>query len=301
MNKKIMFCIINLIVSIIVTSIIYTVVFSKNKSMYKERIVVYDRFYNVDKQIDDFVVTQVAIDEQEKSILETITPFKETFYPNAQILNDYKSRVFTLFRKLEVMISEKDLVQTQERETISLSVKFKITYEQLCKLLFELEKFSEIKNISYDFKKEASIKCSPILYSSQVSDSFSGRNNSVDSGDDLTKAGYFKEIVDKIQEVKDVGYIPSWRDFEPIPASPFFYYFDRGSDPKKTKVILKDVSKPDISIDGIMYEENNSIVIIEGNFYRVGDRYKNAKIIKITQNSIKIDCNGKKYTIGMGI
>ena len=48
-----------------------------------------------------------------------------------------------------------------------------------------------------------------------------------------------------------------------------------------------------------MYEKGNSIVIIDGKFYYVGDRYKNARIIKIKQNSIIIDCNGTKYTIKM--
>ena len=48
-----------------------------------------------------------------------------------------------------------------------------------------------------------------------------------------------------------------------------------------------------------MYENEKSIAIIDGKFYYVGDKYKNARIVKIKQSSIIIDCNGKKYTVKM--
>ena len=38
---------------------------------------------------------------------------------------------------------------------------------------------------------------------------------------------------------------------------------------------------------------------IRSPFFYVGDKYKNARIVKIKESSIIIDCNGKKYTINM--
>ena len=32
-----------------------------------------------------------------------------------------------------------------------------------------------------------------------------------------------KEIVDKIESVKNIGEINSWREFQPIPRNPFYF------------------------------------------------------------------------------
>ena len=48
-----------------------------------------------------------------------------------------------------------------------------------------------------------------------------------------------------------------------------------------------------------MYEDKNPMVIIDGRFYYVGNKYKNAKIVKIQQNSIIVDCYGVKFIIKM--
>ena len=117
--------------------------------------------------------------------------------------------------------------------------------------------------------------------------------------DDITKSGYFKEIVGKIQKVKDVGHIDTWRDIGHIPKSPFLYYLIEEKRKLKKRVNLKGTEKPNIVLDGVMYENEKSIAIIDGKFYYVGDKYKNARIVKIKQSSIIIDCNGKKYTVKM--
>lgn len=297
-NNRIMLFILNLIFSLGVLYAVYVYVYSKFTNGYNERVSVYNRFYSINNQLDDFANIQTSMDEQKDAIIQTITPYKDMFVSNSQNINSYKAKVIKLLEKIGIEVKESSVNQTQKDDNISLEININATYAQICKFLFEIENFSNVSKIKMDYKGNVVMECSPILFSEQINDSFSGRFSQMGM-DDVTSAGYFKEIFDKIQQVKDVGYITTWRDFEPIPNNPFYYYIA----PKKVKksytgAVGKGV-KPDIVIDGIMYEKDNPIVIIEGKFYYTGDKYKKAKIIKINQSNIKVENYGRVYTIRM--
>ena len=299
LNKKIIFPLLNFIFFVVVAGFLYKNIYCKKEILYNERCSVYKRFVSINKQIDDFSTIKMKIAEQEGFFIDIFNLFSSVLYPNDMIKNSYKTKIIDLLKTMEIDIDVKeDVKQTTNEENISLDISFFAKYGTFCRFLFELEQFSKIESVGYNYKGVVSIKSSPILYSSAVNDCFLGRI-SLESMDDITKSGYFKEIAGKIQNVKDVGHIDTWRDIGHIPKSPFLYYFIEEKRKLKKRVNLKNTEKPDIVLDGIMYEKEKPIVIIDGKFYYVGDRYKNARIIKIKQNSIIIDCNGKKYTIKM--
>lgn len=301
-NKKSIFCFLNFVFFCAVAGIVYKNIYHKNEVLYNERCSVYERFSNINKQIDDFSTIKMKIAEQEDFFLEVFSHFSSVLYPNDIIKNSYKTKVFDLLKNMKIDTDvREDMKQINNEENISLDISFFAKYNTFCQFLFELEQFSKIESINYDYKGAVSIKSSPILYSNEVNDCFLGRS-SIENMDDLTKSGYFKEIVGRIQKVKDIGHIDTWRDIGHIPKSPFLYYLiEEKKKLKKRRGILKNknTEKPAIFLDGIMYEKEKPIVIIDGKFYYVGDMYKNARIVKIEQSSIFIDCNGKKYTIKM--
>lgn len=298
-NKKIIFPLLNFIFFVAVAVILYKNIYCKNEVLYNERYSVYERFVSINKQIDDFDTIKMKIAEQEGFFIDIFNLFSSVLYPNDMIKNSYKAKIIDLLKTMKIDTDvREDVKQTNTEENISLDISFFAKYSTFCRFLFELEQFSKVESVNYNYKGAVSIKSSPILYSNKVNDCFLGRI-SVENMDDITKSGYFKEIAGKIQDVKDVGHIDTWRDIGHIPKSPFLYYHIEEKKRLKKRVNLKNIEKPDIVIDGIMYEKRKSIVIIDGKFYYVGDMYKNARIVKIEQNSIIIDCNGKKYTIKM--
>lgn len=297
-NKKIIIFAVNLVVFIVVAFLIYSNGYSKYKRIYHERYVVYERFNNISNQLDDFGTTQMNMDEQKDSVLETLSKYSDAFIPNTQILNSYKVRIAELLKEIGIEnTKDTSITQIPKEDNIVVEIKMNATYEQICRFLFEIERVSAVTSIDMDYKGDTTIVCSPILYSTKINDNFSGRNSLLDM-DDVTKAGYFKEISDNVSGAKNVGYIPSWRDFEPIPKSPFYLYVKPKAVAKKGYRAVS-VEKPEIVLDGIMYEANNPMVIIDGQFYYTGSKYKNCRIVKINQNNIVIDCGGRSYTIRM--
>ncbi|MBR3628430.1 MAG: hypothetical protein IKN42_06260 [Elusimicrobia bacterium] len=300
-NSRIMIFILNLLLFCGVAYVCYNYIYSKYAAVRNERKSVYEKFYNISKQLDDFVKIQTSMDEQKNSIMEPLSIYEDTFYSNEQNKTAYKVRILDLLKSLDITVNEDSIVQEQKGDNVSISVAINADYERVCKFLFELERYSQIDTIDMDYKGFCKIVTKPILFDSQINDCFSGRS-SVDSiDDDVRKSGYFREIYDKILEVKDVGDIPSWRDFQPIPKNPFYYYVAPKKDGKGKGGSNKvNYGKPDkIVIDGIMYETKKPIVIIEGKFYYVGNTYKNCKIVKINENSINVNYYGKIYTIKM--
>ena len=301
MNKsnRILLFIFNLLLFIGVAYFCYSYIYSKYANIRNEKMGVYEKFHNISKQLDDFVTIQTSMDEQKNSIMEPLTIYEDTFYSNEQNKTAYKVRILDLLKSLDITVNDDSVVQEQKDDNVAAIVTLHTDYERVCKFLFELERYSKIDTIDMNYKGDFVIVTSPILFDEQVNDCFSGRSSIDSIDDDIRKSGYFKEIYDKIMEVKDVGNIPSWREFQPIPKNPFYYYIP----PKKeTSGTARKVSygKPDkIVIDGIMYESKKPIVIIDGKFYYVGNTYKNSKIVQINENNIKINHYGKIYTVRM--
>jgi hypothetical protein len=284
----------------VVAWVVYISVYSKYKANFNRITSVYDKFCEVDRKIDAFNETQIRVSEKEDFIFDMMGYYKANLNPNEKILNSYKDKVLELLKQMEIYVSGEDIKQTPKDDgNIYLEFSFVANYDTFCKFLFELEQFTEIESVTYNYKGEANMKISPILYSSQVNSSLSGRTV-IENLDDIARAGYFKTIADKLLSIKDIGYADTWRDIGHIPDSPFFrVVIEKKKKPKKYSAVVRNVEKPNIVIDGIMYEDTNPMVIIDGRFYYVGDKYKNAKIVKIQQNNIIVDCYGVKYTIKM--
>lgn len=295
-NKRAVIFILNLVVSLIVAYFVYDFVYFKAKKECNDRKAVYERFNSISAEIDDFGSIQMKMDELKDSLTEMFSIYKDTFYSNEQNVNAYKVRILELLKETEIPVKEEDIVQENKDNTVEITLKLKTSYQKICKFLFELERYSKVLSLKMDYENNVEMKATPILFSTEVNDSFSGRNTIDFIDDDVRKAGYFKEISDKIFKAKDVGYIQTWRDFEPIPETPFYVYVVE----KKAKVAAPvAVSKPSIVIDGIMYEKQKPMVIIEGKFYYVGDVYKGSKITQINVNNIKVNTSGTVFTIKM--
>lgn len=296
-NKNTVF-VLNLLFFVVLCLIVYFFIYSKTKDLFDERKVVYSRFYNINMQLEDFSKIQTKIDEQKDKINETIAMYEDCFMTNDEIISTYKLRVLSILNQSEITIDKDSVTQIQKDENnISLVLKFKASYEQVFKFLFEMEKFSAVSKISSNYLGETSVECSPVLYSAQVNDFFSGRT--AQPVDDVMVKGYFKEISDKIFDIMDVGYIYTWRDVLPIPRNPFFEGFSVQKKSFYSRNVVAYRKLPTVILDGIMYEEKNPIVIIEGKLYTKGKMYKNMKIVRINTNTINVEYYGKIYTIKM--
>ena len=298
-NKRVLIFILNLLFSLFIAYLVYNYIYGSYDKDFKERKSVYERFSNINSQLDDFGSIQTKMDELDESLGEVFSIYKDTFYSNEQNINAYKVRILELLKETEISLQKDDsIVQEKKDNSIEITLKMKASYKQVCKFLFELERYSKVLSITMDHKENVEIKTVPILFSSEVNDCFSGRNTIDFIEDDIRKAGYFKEISDKIEKAKNVGYIQTWRDFEPIHKNPFYMYVPERTVKKGGGGGVK-VEKPSIVIDGIMYEKQHPMVIIGGKFYYVGDVYNGCKIIQINGNNIKVNKSGVIFTIKM--
>ncbi|MCR4662589.1 MAG: hypothetical protein K5622_01715 [Endomicrobiaceae bacterium] len=299
-NNRVLIFIINLLFFLGLAYVCYNYIYLKYANVRDERRGVYEKFHNISKQLDDFVNIQTSMDEQKNSIMEPLSIYEDTFYSNEQNKTAYKVRILDLLKSLDIPTKDGAITQEQRDDNLFVTVTINTDYERVCKFLFELERYSNIKTIDMDYKGDFVIVTTPILFDEQINDCFSGRSSIDSIDDDIRKSGYFREIYDKIMEVKDVGDIPSWREFQPIPKNPFYYYVPPKAAGTGGAKRVVNYGKPDrIVIDGIMYEAHKPIVIIEGKFYYVGNTYKNCKIVQINENNIKVNYYGKIYTIGM--
>jgi len=294
-NKRVVIFILNLVVSLIVAYLVYDFVYFKCNKECSDRKAVYERFHSIGAELDDFGSIQMKMDELNDSLTEMFNIYEDTFYSNEQNVNAYKERILELLKETGISVKEENIVQENKDNTVEITLTLKASYQKLCKFLFELERYSKVSSLTMDYENNVEIKATPILFSSEVNDNFSGRNTIDFIEDDVRKAGYFKEISDKIFKAKDVGYIQTWRDFEPIPETPFYFTVQE----KTVKAPVVVATKPTIVIDGIMYEKQKPMVIIEGKFYYVGDVYKGSKIVQINVNNIKVNNNGGVFTIKM--
>ena len=177
LNKKIIFCLLNFIFFCAIAVFLYKNIYHKSEILYKERCSVYERFASINKQIDDFATIKMKIAEQEGFFLDVFNHFSSVFYPNDMIKNSYKAKVIDLLKNMKIDIDvREDVKQTNNEENIYLDVSFFAKYNTFCQFLFELEQFSKIESINYNYKGAVSIKSSPVLYSNEINDCFLGRN-----------------------------------------------------------------------------------------------------------------------------
>lgn len=298
-------------VSIAITASMYMFFFLNYYNTFKGKKVIYDRFSDINIQFKNFPNIQAGIDEKKAKIGEITTQYEDCFMSNDEIVNKYKLRIMGSLKEANIQFREQDVKQTlKDNGNIGLYLTFYTSYEQLYKFLFGIERFSSVSYVDMEHLGQVKMECSPYLYSAPVNDFFSGRE--APKMDDVITKGYFKEISDKLLAAIDVGYIPTLRDLLPVPRNAFYNGFELRAKEEKEKAKSNANANPaasgkkpvyygvpQIILDGIMYEEANPIVIIEGKLYHKGQTYRGAKIISIKQNSISVEYYGKVHTIKM--
>ncbi len=294
---------INLSISVFIFLLVYIFFYSQYSSEFKSKKDIYDKFDAINMKLEGFAQIEQGIEQNKKKINEITSLYEGYFVSNADIINNHKAMLIKLFNNSEIPLKKESVVQVSDNDSIKLLFKFDAPYEQFYKLLFDIEKISKVSNISMNKNGEISMECRPHLYSAPVSDFFSGREN--DIRDEVASSGYFEEISGKILNSMNVGRILSLKDLLPIPRNPFYHesLANKSEETGKTKKSKGTVFRnlPPIVLDGIMYEEKNPIVIIEGKLYHKGQTYRKMKIVKINQSSVEVEYYGKVYSIKMQI
>jgi hypothetical protein len=106
-------------------AIIYIFVYAKYSDMLNEKKVIYNRFYDINMQLNDFSTIQRSIDEQKEKINETVSEYQDYFIPNDEIINRYKVQIIKLLKQYEIKVNEENIKQIQKNNNILLSLDFK--------------------------------------------------------------------------------------------------------------------------------------------------------------------------------
>ncbi len=281
---------------------VYEGPFKKYKELFNEKTNVIDRLKNIDKQLDNFRETKIKVAEQEQRINEISLLYKDFLVSNAELINEYKGKVINVLKQYEVYEFKESIKSLQDNNAdIRMEFSFSAPYDRLYRILFDMEKFSVISKFECGVNGVV-IECGPYLHSSNLNDYFLGRQTQ--NINDIMKKGLFYEVADRVITSVNVGYIPTIKDLLPTPRNPFVKAAEKAA-PKETVVktnVPREVVRtlPAFQLDGILYDQDNPVAIIEGNLYHVGGVYKKEiKIKKISPNSIEVEYYGKIYKIKM--
>ncbi|GAB1402058.1 hypothetical protein MASR1M68_09690 [Elusimicrobiota bacterium] len=281
---------------------VYEFPYKKYATIFNEKEVVVERLTSIDKQLDNFEETKLKVAEQEPKIKEIVAGYKDFIVSNDELINNYKSKVVSVLKQYNVTEFEESIKSLQDNNAnIVLEFSFNITYDKIYRILFDIEKFSIISKLDCT-SNTVIFECSPILYSPALNDYFLGRQ--AQNIDDILKKGLFYEVADNVIKSVDIGYIPTLKDLLPTPRNPFVKSAEKEivkeKAVKKTIVVKDTVTLPKFSLDGILYDEQNPVAIIEGNLYHVGSFYKKTVRIKnINPNSVDVEYSGKVFKIKM--
>ncbi len=294
----------NVILSCLILALVYSLVYNKIEHKLGGQNDIYEDFYKVDEKLNKFDETKANIDAQKSAVLDAIRTYQDYLYSNEQNASTYRDKVVSVLNKVGISIKEKQKNGSfsgnafLKQKGAVITIDMTADYERLCRFLFEIEKFSVVQEIKVDYKNNVSLRCTPVKYSNKIDDYFNDKvQNKNIKKDSLEAVSYYEDVFRKTQNLKkQIGSVPTWDDYKPIPSSPFYKY----EIPKvNTGPKVYSGARPDISMDGIMYDVSDPIVIIGGKFYHLGDSYKGAKIVKVNQSSMQVEYYGKVYTYKM--
>lgn len=281
---------------------VYEFPFKKYKELFSEKTNVIDRLKNIDKQLDNFRETKIKVAEQEQKINEISLLYKDFLVSNAELINEYKTKVISILKQYEVYEFKESITSLKDNNAdIRMEFSFYAPYDKLYRILFDMEKFSVISKLECA-PNGVLIECGPYLHSSNLNDYFLGRQTQ--NINDIMKKGFFYEVAERVIASVNVGYIPTIKDLLPTPRNPFVKAAEKIAQKETTQKTgaPKEVVRtlPSFQLDGILYDQANPVAIIEGNLYHVGGVYKKEiKIKKINPNSIDVEYYGKNYKIKM--
>jgi hypothetical protein len=100
----------------------------------------------------------------------------------------------------------------------------------------------------------------------------------------------------------NIGEYATWKDLFPVPKNPFFpgyvYRKDISSKKKGTAKVYKPLPSG-IVLQGVMYESNVPIAIIDGSLFKEGSVHKGVKIVKINKNNVDVEYYGNIFKLKM--
>ena len=300
--KKDIKSIVGCIILLLILLYVYEFPYKKYATMFNEKEVVSERLGSIDKQLDNFEETKLKVAEQEPKIKEIVSGYKDFIASNDELINNYKSKIVSVLKQYNITDFKQEIKSLQDNNAnIVLEFSFNITYDKMYRILFDIEKFSIISKLDCD-DNSVVFECSPILYSPTLNDYFFGRQTQ--NINDILSKGLFYEVAENVIKSVDIGYMPTLKDLLPTPRNPFVKSAEKEIAKPQViakRVVVKDVATlPKITLDGILYDERNPVVIIEGNLYHVGSFYKkNIKIKNINSSSIDVEFAGKIYKIKM--
>ncbi|WP_413854556.1 hypothetical protein [Candidatus Ruminimicrobium bovinum] len=303
MNNKTLFFVINAIVFFMVLMFVYNFVYLRALSGYKDSKKTYKSLKSANLDLSGFNKMKANVDERQPVYDETFDKYKDTFITNDEIIHDYENKVVDILTNNEIKKFTKSVqyvLDENEMKNISLNLNFNIPYDNLYFLLFDIEKFSTINKFFMTNNSDVVFECRPILHEIELDEFFMGRSGYISTDKSLNDED-FKKVYDKLVRLDNLN-IPSWRDLLPVPRNPFILNIS----PEKAKALKKKMEKPkqtpakikDIYIEGILFEKNAPVCVIEGNVYRTGSVYKkDVKIIRILKNGIIVQYKGYNYKI----
>ncbi|MBQ3835004.1 MAG: hypothetical protein II816_05775 [Elusimicrobia bacterium] len=306
-NKLLIFGL-NVILSCFVLGLVYSLVYNKIERGAEKEEAIFQDYHKVDEKLARFNAVKASIDEQKGEILDDIRTYQDFMYSNEQNSGSYRAKVISVLEKVGIPLKEKQKGgtftgnATLKQKSGVTQIEMTANYDQMCRFLFEIEKFSIVQELKMDYKNNVSLKCVPVQYSKDIDDYFNDKKDLKPTNKDKTSlevVSYFEEVIERTQKIKkELGKVPTWDDFKPVPRSPFYKYETPKASSGGGKAYYNGPA-PAISMDGIMYDTVDPIVIIGGKFYHLGDTYKGAKIIKVNQSSMQADFNGKIFTYKM--
>ena len=119
---------------------------------------------------------------------------------------------------------------------------------------------------------------------------------------EIEASGYFKEISDKVISEMNIGEYATWKDLFPVPRNPLFPGFIKKKASSGGKGGGKKVYKPlpsGIVLQGVMYESNVPIAIIDGKLFKVGSVHKDVRIVRINKNNVDVEYYGNIFKLKM--
>ena len=298
-SKRISLVLLSIAIFIGVYVLIYNNVYLKKKAILAERTDVYNKYYNVKVQVDDFDNIRNNMKDQEYMLDEIFSIYDGYYKTNDEIISSYKSMIEDFLVQHEVNVTSTTIQESSDGNNLVLLLSFKMSYDRLYQLLFDIERFSSVSELQISYLGNVSFKCTPNLYSQEINDYFSGRRK-MRMGE-IEASGYFKEISDKVISEMNIGEYATWKDLFPVPRNPLFpgYIKKKVSSAKGGG---KKVYKPlpgGIVLQGVMYESNVPIAIIDGKLFRVGNVHKDVRIVRINKNNVDVEYYGNIFKLKM--
>ena len=300
-SNKIALVLLNIIIFAGIFFAIYNFYYLEKKAILRDKTNIYNKFYNIKVQVDDFDNIRNNIKDQEYRLEEIFAIYNDYYKTNDEIVNSYRDLVEDFLKQHEIKITSTTITQEMgDGSNMVLLLSFKTSYDILYQLIFDMERFSNISDLQFSYLGDVSFKCSPYLYSQEINDYFAGRKEL--SMGEMEADGYFKEISDKVIAEMNIGEYATWKDLFPVPKNPFFpgyvYRKDISSKKKGTAKVYKPLPSG-IVLQGVMYESNVPIAIIDGSLFKEGAVHKGVKIVKINKNNVDVEYYGNIFKLKM--